>query len=100
MLRVIELRGVADHVHRLRDGVRVDRAVRIRAGGCADAELELLPEEEDPEPVVDGMIDVGELAAQFLLLGVDPYPRAKMLNGVSAALSKARDLIGAMQKGN
>lgn len=30
---------------------------------------------DPPEPLVDGIIDLGALATEFLLLGVDPYPR-------------------------
>jgi Large ribosomal RNA subunit accumulation protein YceD len=29
----------------------------------------------DPEPLVGGMVDLGALATEFLLLGLDPYPR-------------------------
>lgn len=29
----------------------------------------------DPEPIVDGFIDLGELASQHLALALDPYPR-------------------------
>jgi hypothetical protein len=43
---------------------------------------------------------VGYSLKLFICDGVDPYPRAKMLNGVPAALSKAHDLIDAMQKGS
>ena len=28
-----------------------------------------------PDPIVDGKVDLGALAAEFLTLGVDPYPR-------------------------
>ena len=28
-----------------------------------------------PDPIVDGKIDLGALAAEFLALGLDPYPR-------------------------
>jgi uncharacterized metal-binding protein YceD (DUF177 family) len=28
-----------------------------------------------PEPIVNGVIDLGHLAAEFLILGIDPYPR-------------------------
>lgn len=30
---------------------------------------------EPPEPVVGGKVDLGALATEFLLLGIDPYPR-------------------------
>jgi hypothetical protein len=46
-----------------------------------DAEVPMLEEAEDPEPLAGNQIDVGEVAAQFLSLAVDPYPRAP---GVSA----------------
>ncbi|HEY2534087.1 MAG TPA: DUF177 domain-containing protein [Xanthobacteraceae bacterium] len=29
----------------------------------------------DPEPLIDGTIDLGALAIEFLILGLDPYPR-------------------------
>jgi hypothetical protein len=31
--------------------------------------------EEPPEPIVNGAIDLGALAVEFLMLGLDPYPR-------------------------
>ncbi|MCL4679522.1 MAG: hypothetical protein KJ017_13105 [Alphaproteobacteria bacterium] len=39
-------------------------------------EQPILDEAEDPEPVVDGRIDLGELVVQHLSLNIDPYPRA------------------------
>ena len=30
---------------------------------------------DPPDPITDGMIDVGALAAEFLALGLDPYPK-------------------------
>lgn len=32
-------------------------------------------EEEPPEPVIDGKVDLGALATEFFLLGINPYPR-------------------------
>jgi Large ribosomal RNA subunit accumulation protein YceD len=29
----------------------------------------------DPEPLIDGIVDLGALAVEFLILGLDPYPR-------------------------
>ncbi len=34
-----------------------------------------LSEEDEPDPIVDGKIDIGALAAEFFALGLDPYPR-------------------------
>jgi uncharacterized metal-binding protein YceD (DUF177 family) len=31
--------------------------------------------DEPPEPLVDGTLDLGALATEFLILGIDPYPR-------------------------
>ena len=31
--------------------------------------------EEPPEPLVGGKVDLGALASEFLVLGIDPYPR-------------------------
>jgi uncharacterized metal-binding protein YceD (DUF177 family) len=44
--------------------VREDDAETVEVGG-----------EDPPEPIVDGRIDLGALAAEFLALGLDPYPR-------------------------
>ena len=32
-------------------------------------------DDEPPEPLVDGTLDLGALATEFLILGIDPYPR-------------------------
>ena len=34
-----------------------------------------MDDEDAPDPIVDGQIDLGALAAEFMLLGLDPYPR-------------------------
>ena len=36
---------------------------------------DLKPDEEPPEMLRDGKIDLGAIATEFLLLGIDPYPR-------------------------
>ena len=35
----------------------------------------LLNEEDPPEPIVDGVIDLGGITLEFLALALDPYPR-------------------------
>ena len=37
--------------------------------------LEMRPEEEAPDPIIDGIIDLGAVAAEFSALALDPYPR-------------------------
>jgi Large ribosomal RNA subunit accumulation protein YceD len=34
-----------------------------------------LADEDEPDPVIDGKIDLGALTAEFFALGLDPYPR-------------------------
>jgi hypothetical protein len=31
--------------------------------------------EDPPDPIIDGRVDLGALVAEFLALGLDPYPR-------------------------
>ena len=33
------------------------------------------PKWGEPEPLIGGMVDLGALATEFLILGLDPYPR-------------------------
>jgi hypothetical protein len=44
--------------------------------------------DEPPEPLLDGMLDLGALATEFLILGIDPYPRKP---GAQFAAPKAED---------
>lgn len=37
-------------------------------------ELPIMEEEEDPEPMVGGRVDVAELVIQYLSLAINPYP--------------------------
>lgn len=55
------------------------RAERLRRKGAPD--VALLDEEEDPEPITNGIIDLGELAAQYIALAIPPYPRAPGAGG-------------------
>jgi hypothetical protein len=43
---------------------------------------------------------LGDALNQSICQGVDLYPRSKMVNGTSAAIAKARDLLTSMQKDN
>lgn len=40
-------------------------------------EIEVLEESADPEAIIGGKIDIGELATQYLSLALDPYPQAE-----------------------
>ncbi len=57
---------------------RMKGAVKSRRRGAM--EMEPPPpaaesEEDPPDVIVDGRIDLGALAAEFLAMGLDPYPR-------------------------
>jgi hypothetical protein len=41
----------------------------------AEAAAFAIGEEDEPDPIVDGRIDLGALATEFMILGLDPYPR-------------------------
>ncbi|MCW2284889.1 uncharacterized metal-binding protein YceD (DUF177 family) [Rhodoblastus acidophilus] len=43
---------------------------------AATDKARLLAEQADPpDPIIDGKVDLGALACEFLALGLDPYPR-------------------------
>jgi hypothetical protein len=60
------------------------RAKSERDAAKSGMETEILEESVDPEPIVNGQVDIGELAAQHLSLSLDPYPHAP---GVTHALA-------------
>jgi Large ribosomal RNA subunit accumulation protein YceD len=63
----------------------VDEAVDVRFAPQAEEDTDRragretltfsLADEDDPDPVIDGRIDLGALGAEFFALGLDPYPR-------------------------
>lgn len=55
---------------------RMKRQKESRVDADMPLEREISAERDDPEPLENGMIDVGELAAQHLSLSLDPFPRA------------------------
>ena len=46
-----------------------------RGASLGATETILFDGEDAPDPIVDGRIDLGALAAEFMALGLDPYPR-------------------------
>lgn len=59
--------------------VMLAKARHERLGRLADSEIPILDESEDPEPLVNGMIDIGELVTQNLSLALDQFPRRRGL---------------------
>ena len=45
------------------------------AGARTDSEVVLTQSADEREPLVDGTVDLGALATEFLIVGADPYPR-------------------------
>jgi hypothetical protein len=85
----------------------VDLAFAPIAGGAEPAPKKLRSRAQSndapPEPLIDGMLDLGALATEFLILGVDLYPRKP---GAEFAARKADDAgehpfaaLGALKKG-
>ncbi len=55
----------------------IAKARREKALKNGHGELPILEENEDPEPIIDGKIDVGELVSQHLSLAINPYPQSE-----------------------
>ncbi len=56
-----------------------------------EAEVEVTEGVDPPEPIMDGRIDLGAIAMEFLLLGIDPYPRKAGATFNNPAASDDRD---------
>ena len=65
---VITLEPVETEIEEVFDVRFVPTAEAGASGKASDAD-------DPPEAMVDGTVDVGALATEFLLLGIDPYPR-------------------------
>ena len=50
-------------------------AANSRSTAIEETQTFSLADEDEPDPVIDGKIDLGALAAEFFALGLDPYPR-------------------------
>jgi uncharacterized metal-binding protein YceD (DUF177 family) len=63
-------------------------------------------ETDAPEPLIDGSIDLGAIATEFLILGIDPYPRkqgavfAQQHGGASEAPHNPFAALAALKKNN
>ncbi len=71
---VVTLEPLANEVEETVDLVFMPQ--RPPAGAKGESETE--PREvkwRDPEPLIGGIVDLGALATEFLILGIDPYPR-------------------------
>lgn len=87
---VVTLEPVAEHIESDFEAWFLDeaqvtsfaRAKKVRQAPAADADEEMdenpMPDErDDPETVVNGEIDVGEVVAQHLSLELNPFPHSE-----------------------
>lgn len=72
--------------------VMLAKARHERLGRMADSEVPILDENEDPEPLVNGMIDIGELVVQHLSLAIDAFPRRRGLEDTEILDVSAGDM--------
>lgn len=69
---VVTLEPVENEIREAVDLVFVPGAATLASSEGED----IVPgAEEPPESLVDGTVDLGALAIEFLILGIDPYPR-------------------------
>jgi uncharacterized metal-binding protein YceD (DUF177 family) len=68
---VVTLEPVENEIRETVDLVFVPGAATL----ASEAEDIVPGAEEPPEALVDGTVDLGALAIEFLILGIDPYPR-------------------------
>jgi hypothetical protein len=52
-----------------------ETAADSRSTAIEESQTFSLADEDEPDPIVDGKIDLGALTAEFFALGLDPYPR-------------------------
>ncbi len=73
--------------------VSLHKARQIKEAEKYNVETPMMEEQEDPEPITDGKIDLGEVVTQFLSLAIDPYPHAPGAKGDESAAPKEISVI-------
>lgn len=105
---VVSLAPVVAHIEDEFEGWFGDRAKAVsfakarneREAKKAHAELEILEEAIDPEPIVNGKADLGELATQYFSLAINPYPRAEGVSSQYIVPEGSKDAAGAALRRN
>ncbi len=70
--------------------VPVERYFLLGATGATD-EIIVSPDDEEPEPLNDELLDLGEIAVEELSLALDPYPHAADAPAVLRSHNDAAD---------
>lgn len=69
---VITLDPIARHVD---ERFRVVYTPTVDQAGEVDAVIVAIDQEDPPEPLIDGKIDIGAVVEEHLVLAIDPYPK-------------------------
>ncbi|HTV36800.1 MAG TPA: DUF177 domain-containing protein [Xanthobacteraceae bacterium] len=75
---VVTLEPLDNEVVEAIDLIFMPQMAKAADAGSEDEDAEPSTAQEnwaDPEPLVGGVVDLGALATEFLILGIDPYPR-------------------------
>ena len=82
---VVSLKPVSEHIEDDFEAwyadkesvVTLARKKQDRDAKGGQSEVKMLDESQDPEPIINGKIDLGELITQYLSLSINPYPHAE-----------------------
>jgi hypothetical protein len=72
---VVTLEPLTNEIEEEIDLLYMPPAAAAAVAANDDSEAEVEPKWDDPEPLIGGTFDLGALATEFLILGLDPYPR-------------------------
>ena len=67
---VVSLEPIENEIDEPVDLVFTPTSSHLRHGREVEVSVD-----DEPEPLVNGMVDLGRIATEFLLLAIDPYPR-------------------------
>lgn len=94
---VVTLEPITNHIHEEFEGWYADRKntvpfasakAKLEREQTGVTETQILEERDDPEPLTDGHIELGELIVQHLSLAIDPYPIAEGVEEGSANIEE------------
>ena len=71
---VVSLEPIEGNLHEVIDLVFASDIPETMGGGAGETSFGLA-DAEPPEPLVGGVVDLGAIATEYFLLGIDPYPR-------------------------
>jgi hypothetical protein len=72
---VVTLEPLTNEIDEDIDLVFAPSSPPVEREGDHNEDIEPARNRDGPEPLIDGVVDLGALATEFLLLAVDPYPR-------------------------